>query len=247
MNSQTGDYHAGSRTGTIKFDFTDSDSLHVSCFFQALHEELEKTLRSDTHFLIFNINGFPEEKSLKNFEVGERAEAQEYSRRCMERILSLRIPVISEIRGFICGPILETVLFSDFIIACRSTIISSLMLEKGYIPVMGMLTNLMELFGKEGLFRFLLDGIDLSSTHPVKISIFHSIIDQEDLDSEVAKLIKTFSERDRHAIRVIKELSLHTRNLHPGEALLLERYNFALCFSEPHVKERIDLFLNKKE
>lgn len=244
---EKGEYRTENEAGIISFDFSASDSLNLRRFFQEIDTALEEASHADICSLLLKIKGFQDEGSLKNFEPGDLRKGYNHAGNSMSRILSMKIPVLSAIRGFLCGPLLEPILFSDFIIASRSTRLSSLMMDKGYLPRMGMLSHLAEILGKEGLYHFLLYGIDLAASPAEGSAMFHGITEDEKLDAEAARLLRTLSEKDRYTMRLIKELSRHNRHLSPDEAHLLERYNFALCFSEPHFKEKIDSFLNKKE
>ncbi len=241
-----GTYRAKRGCGIISFDFSKANTLHVSRFFQELARCLQEALRSDISLLLIEISGFRDRQALKHLSNDDVRRSFHYAEASFKMFGRTRIPLLGSIRGFICGPLLETLLFLDFPVISRSTRLSSLMLEKSYMPRMGMLTLLSDCIGKQELFRFILTGMDFMSSDPVLNSIAYRIVDDASIDKEVSSLCERFVDTNRHSVRLIKELSSHVRNLTSAHADILERYSFALCFSEPDFKEKIDLFFNKK-
>lgn len=162
----------------------------------------------------------------------------------MDQILSMKIPMISSIKGHVGGPLLEPVLFSDFLFAEPGTKISSLYIEKEYLPRMGMFSKLSEILGKGNLLLFLMNGLDLTPDAKPIFPLLYQM--EEDTDDGLDHFIRELLEKSDYPIRLIKELSHHGKTLPPRKAYLMERYNFALCFSDHQFKEKIETFFKKR-
>lgn len=230
----------------ISFDFSRTEGLNVSTFFEDLASALEQAIRSSPAYLVIEIAGFRSLTDLQILEEEDFKKAFECAERSSRALIGMKIPLIGIIKGLICGPLLETVLFLDFLIASRGAKLSSLMLERGYMPHMGMLTNMLEIVGQQALYAFILDGIDLSAAHASTHRITYRTVDDDQLYAERDSLLKTLSKKEMYPVRLIKELAHHNRNICPANADILERYSFALCFSESKFKENINLFLRTR-
>lgn len=247
LNSgEKGRYRVGEGYGIVSFDFSKADILHVSRFFQDLAYCLGEALLSDMSFLLIEITGFRNREALRHLSDDDGQGSFQHAEASFRMFNRIRIPILGAIRGFICGPLLEAFLFIDFPIVSRSTQLSSLMLENRYMPHMGMLANLTDRLGQQELFRFIIDGIDFMSGDPVLDSIAYRVADDNSIDREVSSFSESIVGANRYPVRLVKELSSSMRNLSPAHADILERYSFALCFSEPDFKKKIDLFFKRK-
>jgi len=100
--------------------------------------------------------------------------------------------------------------------------------------------------GQQALYAFILNGIDLSAADAFAHRITYRTVDDDQLYAERDSLLNILSKKEMYPVRLIKELAHHNRNICPENADILERYNFALCFSESKFKENIDLFFKNK-
>jgi hypothetical protein len=109
---------------------------------------------------------------------------------------------------------------------------------------MGMISKLLEILGRRRLIDFLLNGLELTletkDSFPLPFQV------TKDGEKELDHFIKELLEKEDYPIRVIKELSHYGKVLSPSSAYLLERYNFALCFSDLKFKEKIESFFKER-
>jgi enoyl-CoA hydratase/carnithine racemase len=242
--SRKGEYLYQEHCGHIIFDFSQERSLHISEFFHNCSLHLKKLHRNGARVLILHIKGFSTEQHPESLRDSKNRDSFQRGLELLDQILSLKIPLISSITGHVGGPLLEPVLFSDFLFAAPGTKISSLFIDKGYFSRMGMLSKLSEILGRGNLPLFLMNGLDLTPDarriFPLLYQVTHD--NEKALDDFIEELLK----KADYPMRLIKELSHHGKTLPPRKAYMMERYNFALCFSDHQFKEKIESFFKKR-
>ncbi len=243
-SSRKGEYRYQERCGHIVFDFSQQRSINVSEFFQNFCSHFKRIDPHDLRFLVFHIEGFSKDYHPASFEDSKTQESDQSGLELLDEILSIKVPLISSIKGHISGPLLEPILFSDFIFAAPGTKISSLFIEGGYLPRMGMLSKLSEILGKGNLPLFLMNGLELAHDAKRIFPLLYHLAD--DVEEELEQFLKELLKKGDYPIRLIRELSHHGKMLPPRAAYLLERYNFALCFSDHQFKEKIDSFFKER-
>lgn len=243
MSSHQGEYWDEEHCGTISFDFSKKRSLHISDFFHHCFLHLNRATHSSIRILTLQITGFSGSQTLESFEDKDIHESFQRGEELLNLILSLKIPMIGFIKGYVCGPLLEPVLFSDFLLAAKGTRISSLILEKGYFPRMAMLSKLLELLGRKKVMEFLLNGLNLTPDAKGSFPLLYQVVDKT---RELHNFITYLLGKGDFPVRLIKEISYHGKALSPREAHLIERYNFALCFSDLQFKEKIESFFKER-
>ncbi len=243
-STREGEYWVKNSSANISFNFCQDRSLNISEFFEAFFLHLKKSSESNARILAIHMTGFSNTSSPEHFEKEDVHGSFKQGKKLLDLFLSIKIPIISLIKKHVCGPLLEPILFSDFVIAAKGARISSLFIEKGYYPRMGMLSRLLEIFDKKKFVEFLLNGLVLTTDAKNIFPLLYQVVEEgkENLDDFLKLLLR----KGNYPMILIKELSKHAKILPPREAYIMERYNFALCFSDIQFKEKIESFFKER-
>jgi enoyl-CoA hydratase/carnithine racemase len=104
------------------------------------------------------------------------------------------------------------------------------------------ISPLVDRIGRATVLELLITEQSLSSDDAVALRVIDGIMSTTAFENQAAEIIKL----SRSSIKSATELVRRQRGLTAKQAMLLERYNFALRFASADQKEGIEAFLTKR-
>jgi enoyl-CoA hydratase len=155
-------------------------------------------------------------------------------------------PVVAAIHGFCLGGGLELAMACDVRVCAEDARLGQPEIQLGLIPGAGGTQRLPRLVGEKRALYLNLSGEFLSGTQAYEWGLVERVVPASDLRQEAFAVAARLAERSPHALRVMKELALASRDSPLDRGLELERAAFARCFASEDGGEGVAAFLEKR-
>lgn len=163
------------------------------------------------------------------------------------RMDAARTPVVAAIKGFCLGGGLELAMCCDVRICADNAMFGQPEVKLGLIPGGGGTQRLPRLVGVGRANLLNLGGEFIDAATAYDWGLVEKVVPLDDLIPAATAVAATFAARSPHAVAVLRELSLTTRDLSLEEGLLREADGFRRCLLSEDGQEGVAAFVEKRE
>ncbi len=208
--------------------------------------------KEEFRVLIFKGKGraFVAGADIKEFQGKSIAEVKAFTiqfQQIITRIEMLPIITIAAVNGFAFGAGCELAMACDLRIASTKAVFGQPEIKLGIIPGAGGTQRLPRLIGKTRAKEMILLGDNISAEEAMKIGLVNKIVEPEDLDSAVDKVVERLVSGPRFALSQAKEAIDRGTEMSWFDAIQMEANLCTLCFTHQDVQEGINAFLEKRK
>lgn len=173
----------------------------------------------------------------------EDALLQEFIDYKWERILNIKIPVITGVQKYALGGGFELVLASDIVIAKENAVFGFPEVNLGLMPGLGGTQLLIRIVGAKKAGEIIMSGEFFSAREAQRLNIVSEIT--ENLEETTLNLAEKISKKSPAGLRLIKEAISLSQNCGCLQGIRSERNMFRSLFSTSVKKEETKKFLRK--
>lgn len=175
----------------------------------------------------------------------ERAVLDEFIDHKWERVLNVKIPVISAIEKYALGGGFELALASDIVIAARDAKFGFPEINLGLMPGLGGTQLLTRIVGTKKASELIMSGDSIDAEEALRLNIVSKIVSSADLKEETLALARRISQKSPVSLRLIKEAIQLSQNSGVLQGIKSERNLFRSLFSTSYKEKLTKDFLNK--
>ncbi len=177
----------------------------------------------------------------------EKALLEEFIDSKWERILNIKIPVISGVEKYALGGGFELALASDIIIANENAKFGFPEINLGLMPGLGGTQLLTRIIGSKKTSELIMSGDFIDAEEALRLNIISKIVyTPADLKEETLKLAKKIAEKSPTSLRLIKEAIQLSQNAGCLQGIRTERNLFRSLFSTSYKEKLTQEFLKNK-
>lgn len=183
-------------------------------------------------------------------EIHSKEEASEFSsigHHLMNRIESLKKPVIASIEGACLGGGLELALACHMRVAAENAIFGLPEVSLGIIPGAGGTQRLPKVIGEAEATYWILTGNRYTSEEAEKLGLIQKRFPTDELFEGTMRMAKEIAKNSAVAIQHAFQAILAGREAGNRNGYQLEAENFGACFETYDKEEGIQAFLEKRE
>ncbi|MCR4623951.1 MAG: enoyl-CoA hydratase/isomerase family protein [Alphaproteobacteria bacterium] len=163
-----------------------------------------------------------------------------------ERILNIKIPVISGVEKYALGGGFELALASDIIIANENAKFGFPEVNLGLMPGLGGTQLLTRIVGSKKASELIMSGDLINAKEALQLNIISKVLPSSaDLKQEVLSLAKKIAEKSPTSLRLIKEAIQLSQNTGCIQGIKIERNLFRSLFSTSYKEKLTKEFLKK--
>lgn len=177
-------------------------------------------------------------------------EARSYSAKghaVLDRLGTLRMPVVAAVNGFALGGGLELALACDFIWASDNARLGLVEVNLGIIPGFGGVARLSRRVGKALAAELIFSAAQLKADEALKVGLVNRVLPQAELIQEVRKLAEAMAQKGPLALAAVKRLLREGEGADLRAANAMEQSAFGLVFSTADAKEGVTAFTEKRK
>ncbi|OGQ21623.1 MAG: hypothetical protein A2138_09820 [Deltaproteobacteria bacterium RBG_16_71_12] len=177
-------------------------------------------------------------------------EARAYSAKghaVLDRLATLRMPVVAAVNGFALGGGLELALACDFIWASDNARLGLVEANLGIIPGFGGVARLARRVGKAMAAEMIFSAAQLKADEALRVGLVNRVLPQAELTSEVMKLADTMAAKGPLALAAVKRLLREGEGADLRSANAMEQSAFGLVFSTGDAREGVSAFTEKRK
>ena len=137
-------------------------------------------------------------------------------------LLSLRVPVVAALHGYVLGAGLEMALLCDLRIASEDAELGLPEAALGMAPAAGGSQTLPRIAGLPAAMGLLLSGRRIDAAEALRLGIVHRVVPRERLRAEATALAERLAGTPRHVTAALKEAVHRGADLPLDQALALE-------------------------
>ena len=156
-------------------------------------------------------------------------------------------PVIAVIDGVCAGAGANMILFSDFIIATPSTRFIEVFARRGLVVDFGGSWTLPRIIGLQKAKELMMTTKEIDGQTMSELGMLYKLIEKENLDTELSKLIDLLNEQSFISICMIKDQIKQGLDLTISETLDLEGENQNKRFVHSDAMEGMAAFVEKRK
>jgi enoyl-CoA hydratase len=178
------------------------------------------------------------------------AEAAAYSRRghaVLDKLGSLRVPVVAAVNGFAFGGGLEVALACDFIWCSDNAQLGLVETKLGIIPGFGGVARLARRVGRAMAAELIFSAARVSAAEALRVGLVNRVLPPAELLPEVRKLAATMGSKGPVANSLVKRLLVEASDCDLRTANALEAQAFGVVFSTQDKAEGVAAFLGKRD
>lgn len=186
---------------------------------------------------------------IREMQQASRAELAGFialGQRVMREIESLPLPVVAAVHGFAIGGGLELALAADLIVASTAAKLGQAEVNLGLIPGFGGTQRLAARVGSGAAKRLVLTGETISADEAFRIGVVDYLAPPERFQEEVARVLKTLTEKSPLAIAAGKRAVEHFFAQQKLAGLTAEVEEFLRLFESGDAREGLSAFLEKR-
>ena len=175
----------------------------------------------------------------------ERALLNEFIDYKWERILNIKIPVISGVEKYALGGGFELALASDVIIASENAKFGFPEINLGLMPGLGGTQLLTRIVGTKKASELIMSGDFINAEEALQLNIISKIVPSSDLKKETLNLANKITKKSLTSLRLIKEAIQLSQNSGYLQGIKTERNLFRSLFSTSYKEKLTKEFLKK--
>ena len=175
----------------------------------------------------------------------EQALLEEFIDYKWERILNVKIPVISGIEKYALGGGFELALASDIIIASENAKFGFPEVNLGLMPGLGGTQLLTRITGPKKASELIMSGDFIDAQEALRLNIVSKVVPSENLKKETLNLANKIAEKSPTGLRLIKEAIQLSQNSGCLQGIKTERNLFRSLFSTSYKEKLTKKFLKK--
>lgn len=176
----------------------------------------------------------------------EKALIKEFIDYKWERILNVKIPVISGVEKYALGGGFELALASDIIIANENAKFGFPEVNLGLMPGFGGTQLLTRIVGSKKASELIMSGDFIDAKEALQLNIVSKVLSSSaDLKREALNLAKKIAEKSPTSLRLIKEAIQLSQNTGCLQGIKIERNLFRSLFSTSYKEKLTKKFLKK--
>lgn len=175
----------------------------------------------------------------------ERALLNEFIDYKWERILNIKIPVISGVEKYALGGGFELALASDVIIASENAKFGFPEINLGLMPGLGGTQLLTRIVGTKKASELIMSGDFINAEEALQLNIISKIVPSSDLKKETLNLANKITKKSPTSLRLIKEAIQLSQNSGHLQGIKTERNLFRSLFSTSYKEKLTKEFLKK--
>ena len=162
-----------------------------------------------------------------------------------ERILNIKIPVISGVEKYALGGGFELALASDIIIASENAKFGFPEVNLGLMPGLGGTQLLTRIVGSKKASELIMSGDFIDAQEALHLNIVSKIVSSENLKKETLNLANKIAQKSPSSLRLIKEAIQLSQNSGCLQGIKTERNLFRSLFSTSYKEKLTKEFLKK--
>ncbi len=162
-----------------------------------------------------------------------------------ERVLNVKIPVISGVEKYALGGGFELALASDIIIASQDAKFGFPEINLGLMPGLGGTQLLTRIIGTKKASELIMSGDFIDAEEALHLNIVSKIVSSSDLKRETLDLANKIAKKSSISLRFIKEAIQLSQNSGCLQGIKNERNMFRSLFSTSYKKKLTKEFLKK--
>lgn len=162
-----------------------------------------------------------------------------------ERILNIKIPVISGVEKYALGGGFELALASDIIIASENAKFGFPEINLGLMPGLGGTQLLTRIVGTKKASELIMSGDFIDAREALRLNIISRIVSSADLKRETLELANKIAQKAPTSLRLIKESIQLSQNSGCLQGIKTERNLFRSLFSTSYKEKLTKKFLKK--
>lgn len=176
----------------------------------------------------------------------EKALIKEFIDYKWERILNVKIPIISGVEKYALGGGFELALASDIIIANENAKFGFPEVNLGLMPGLGGTQLLTRIVGSKKASELIMSGDFIDAKEALQLNIVSKVLSSSaDLKQEALNLAKKIAEKSPTSLRLIKEAIQLSQNTGCLQGIKIERNLFRSLFSTSYKEKLTKKFLKK--
>ncbi|MBO7642089.1 MAG: enoyl-CoA hydratase/isomerase family protein [Alphaproteobacteria bacterium] len=176
----------------------------------------------------------------------EKALIKEFIDYKWERILNVKIPIISGVEKYALGGGFELALASDIIIANENAKFGFPEVNLGLMPGLGGTQLLTRIVGSKKASELIMSGDFIDAKEALQLNIVSKVLSSSaDLKREALNLAKKIAEKSPTSLRLIKEAIQLSQNTGCLQGIKIERNLFRSLFSTSYKEKLTKKFLKK--
>lgn len=173
----------------------------------------------------------------------ERAVLDEFIDHKWERVLNVKIPVISGVEKYALGGGFELALASDIVIAAEDAKFGFPEINLGIMPGLGGTQLLTRIVGTKKASELIMSGDFINAKEALRLNIVSKIVSSADLKEETLALARRISQKSPVSLRFIKEAIQLSQNSGILQGIKSERNLFRSLFSTSYKEKLTKTFL----
>ena len=162
-----------------------------------------------------------------------------------ERVLNVKIPVISAVEKYALGGGFELALASDIIIANKNAKFGFPEVNLGLMPGLGGTQLLTRIVGTKKASELIMTGDFIDAEEALRLNIISKIVPSENLETETLDLANRIAKKSPTSLRFIKESIQLSQNSGCLQGIKTERNLFRSLFSTSYKEKLTKEFLRK--
>ncbi len=162
-----------------------------------------------------------------------------------ERVLNIKIPVISGVEKYALGGGFELSLASDIIIASENAKFGFPEVNLGLMPGLGGTQLLTRIVGAKKASELIMSGDFIDAKEALRLNIISKIVPSSDLKKETLDLANKVAKKSPTSLRFIKEAIQLSQNSGCLQGIKTERNLFRSLFSTSYKDKLTKEFLKK--
>lgn len=162
-----------------------------------------------------------------------------------ERVLNIKIPVISGVEKYALGGGFELALASDVIIASENAKFGFPEVNLGLMPGLGGTQLLTRIVGTKKASELIMSGDFINAEEALRLNIISKIVPSADLKKETLDLANKIAKKSPTSLRLIKEAIQLSQNSGCLQGIKTERNLFRSLFSTSYKEKLTKEFLKK--
>ena len=138
-------------------------------------------------------------------------------------LLSLRIPTIAALHGYVLGSGLEIALCCDLRIAAENAQLGLPEVSLGFIPAAGGTQTLLRIVGSSAALEMLLAAKRIDAHRAYEIRLVHEVVPREELEVRCQEIARKLLLMDSSALAHVKEAMVRGAETSLPEGIALEK------------------------
>lgn len=184
---------------------------------------------------------------IKNYKSEEGRDYAEYAQGVLNKIESIKKPVIAAINGYALGGGCELAMCCDLRIASEKAIFGQPEVKLGVIPCFGGTQRLTRLVGAGRAKDLIYTARQINTDEALWIGLINRIVSEENLLDEAMDYMKTIIDNAPMAIKYAKTVINKGADIDLKNALELEKDAAGLTFATDDRQEGMTAFLEKRK